>query len=204
VTYSLNPIDWTYEDLEPHVPAADAKRHREGVHQAYIDALNALVADNPELAGKTVEELLRGIDDVPRAVRQQTAHLAGGHANHQFLWKVLGPASPRQPVGELAAEIDRTYGSFGGFRSAFEAAAAGLGVEGWVFLSLSRPLTGDLEIVALPGNGSVLPIAKPGILICDLWDHGTGRPAFPAYWDIVDWNVGEYRYTGLRVGKTHL
>ncbi len=204
MTYSLNSIDWSYEDLEPHVTAADAKRHREAVHQAYIDALNALVADNSELAGKTVEELLRGIDDVPRTIRQQIAHLAGGHANHQFLWKVLGPSSRREPVGELAAEIDRTYGSFGGFRSAFEAAAARLGVEGWVFLSLSRPLTGSLEIVALPGNGSVLPVAKPGIIICDMWDHGTGRPAFPAYWDIVDWNVAEYRYTGLRAGKTHL
>ena len=106
---------------------------------------------------------------------------------------MLGPqgldAAPATPVGNLAGEIDSAWGSFDRFRTAFADAALSLSTEGWAFLSLSKPKTGDLEIVVLPGNGSVLPIAKPGILICDLWDHhgkNNHEDWFEAFWHVVD------------------
>lgn len=219
MAYDIPPLRFPMHALEPHVTQAALKHHHEVIHRGYLDALNALIAAHPEIDRETVEDLLRGIDEVPTALRQQAAHLAGGHANHQFLWKILGPqtcsspdapvpmGSPASPVGGLATAIDAAYGSFDGFRSAFTEAALSLPTEGWAFLSLSEPRTGDLEIVVLPGNGSVLPIAKPGILICDLWDnmgHPTRADWLDAFWHIVDWEVGEYRYQGLRDGRSLL
>lgn len=202
--FDLNPLGYDFGALEPHVPAASLRHHREIVHRAYIDALNRIVSEHPVLNDRSIEDILRGLDDVPAAVRQQVAYLGGGHANHQFLWKVVGPQTHPAPVGDLAVAIDAAFGSFAAFRDVFEQVAGSLGTEGWCFLSLSRPVSGDLEIVALPGNGSVLPIAKPGILICDLWDHGTGEAAFPAFWNIVDWTVCDRRLAGLRAGKAQL
>ena len=207
MAYDIPPLRFATNALEPYVTRAALKHHHEVVHRGYLDALNGLLAAHPEADCETVEDLLRGIDDIPAPLRQQAAHLAGGHANHQFLWKILGPQQSTAPIGGLAAAMDDTYGSFDGFKSAFTAAALALPTEGWAFLSLSKPRTGDLEIVVLPGNGSVLPIAKPGILICDLWDHmGHGSRAawLEAYWHIVDWEVGEYRYQGLRDGASLL
>ena len=206
--YDLNPLGYAFDALEPHVPAAALERHREEIHRSYIVALNRLLSEHDLDDGRTIEDLLRGIDNVPPGLRQQVSHLGGGHANHQFLWKIVGPqpgnGAGAAPVGELGAAIDAAYGSFAGFREIFEDAAGALGTEGWAFLSLSRPRVGDLEIVVLPGNGSVLPIAKPGILICDLWDHGSGMTSFPAFWNIIDWTVCNDRFIGLRAGKSHL
>lgn len=210
MAYDIPPLRFAYDALEPHVSAAALKQQHEIVHRGYLDGLNALLAAHPEIDRETVEDLLRGIDEVPAPLRQQAAHLAGGHANHQFLWKILGPqtsSAPTAPIGGLATAIDEAYGSFDAFRSAFARAALALPTEGWAFLSLSKPRTGDLEIVVLPGNGSVLPIARPGILICDLWDHmghATRAGWLDAFWHVVDWDVGEYRYHGLRDGMSLL
>ncbi len=209
--YDIPPLRFPDDALEPHISAETLRHHHGVIHPAYLTALNALLADNPDCGRDTVETLLRQIDDIPAPLRQQAAYLAGGHANHQFLWKILGPQSvagkPTGPVGDLAAEIVREYGSAEAFKAAFNDAALALPTEGWAFLSLNQPRTGDLEIVILPGNGSVLPIAKPGILICDLWNHhGHDSRAdwLDAFWHVVDWDVCEDRYRGLRDGATIL
>ena len=141
----------------------------------YLRALNALLTDKPDCNRDMVETLLRQIDDIPSLLTQQAAYLAGGHANHQFLWKILGPQSvpdkPTGPASNLAGEIERECHSAEALKAAFSDAARALPIESWAFLSRNKPRTGNLEIIILPGNGSVLPITKPGILICDLWDH---------------------------------
>ncbi len=211
MAYDIPPLRFAIDALEPHVDRETLRHHHEVVHRGYLDGLNEILAAEPAIDHETVEGLLRGIDNVPPALRQQVAHLAGGHGNHQFLWKVVGPQTSPVPVGDLAAAIDDACGGFDGFKRAFTDAALALPTEGWAFLSLSKPRTGDLEIVVLPGNGSVLPIAKPGILICDLWNHVTGatdrgaRAAWlDTFWHIVDWEVCNDRLVGLRAGKTLL
>ena len=211
MAYHIPPLRFDYDALEPHIKREVMIHHHKSVHPAYLSALNALLVENPDCGRDTVEALLRGLEEIPVGLRQQVAHLAGGHANHQFFWKVLGPqgldAAPATPVGNLAGEIDRAWGSFDRFRTAFTDAALSLSTEGWAFLSLSKPKSGDLEIVVLPGNGSVLPIAKPGILICDLWNHhskNNHEEWLEAFWHVVDWNICEYRYQGLRDGKAVL
>lgn len=213
MSFALNDTPYDGAALAPAVPADWFERHRQVHHLGYTRRVNALIAAHPQLQDRSVEDILRQIAQGPAAIREELAFEAGGHANHQFLWKILGPATAdNQPFGELLAAINRQYGSFRAFRQAFEQAALALHGPGWAFLSRVTPGGVEaLEIVVLAGNGSVLPIGKPGILVCDLWEHayerehGDDRAAWlRAYWSLVSWAECERRLTGLREGRMHL
>lgn len=213
MTFALNPVPHTGEQLFPAVPTDWFARHRDIHHAGYIKRVNALLTRYPHLQNRTVEDLLRRIDDVPQEIRDEFRFEAGGHADHQFLWKILGPVRENNaPFGELAEALERHFGSFDNFRVQFEMAALSLHGPGWAFLSRTAPQGVEtLEILALPGNGSVLPLGKPGILICDMWEHayerehGDDRAAWlSSFWKIVSWDECERRLIGLREGRTHL
>jgi Fe-Mn family superoxide dismutase len=210
MTYALPPLRFAYHDLEPHLSAATVARHHDGIHRGYVEAINALLAERPECGRGVIEDVMRALADMPADLRERVRFEGGGHADHQFLWKILGPTGNDGPRGALAAEIERHFGSFAAFRDRFTAAALALPTPGWAFLALDRPVSGGLAIVTLPWNDSVLPIAKPGVLICDLWDHAwegdlPDRAAWlETFWKIVDWRVCEYRLDGLRKGVRNL
>ena len=213
MSYTFNDVKFTGRELAPAVPEDWFERHRDLHHGGYLNRVNALIARYPSLQNRSVEDLLRSIEDAPEAIREQLRFEAGGHADHQFFWKILGPAkTDNAPFGELAAAITRQFGSFETFRTQFSAAALALRGPGWAFLSRTAPESVEkLEILVLPGNGSVLPLGKPGILICDLWEHayerehGDDRAAWlQAFWRIVAWDECEKRIIGLREGRTHL
>lgn len=213
MAYTLNPVSFAGEALAPAVPADWFTRHREIHHTGYLRRVNALLDRYPQLQGRTVEELLRNTQDIPQEIRDEFVFEAGGHADHQFLWKILGPVRENNaPSGELAEALGKHFGSFENFRVQFELCALSLHGPGWAFLSRTAPEGVEtLEILALPGNGSVLPLGKPGILICDMWEHayerehGDDRAAWlRAYWQIVNWDECERRIIGLREGRTHL
>jgi Fe-Mn family superoxide dismutase len=211
--YSLNPLPYESADLVPAVPADWLQRHRDIHHGSYIRRVNTILQSYPQLQGRTVEELLRKIPEIPEQIRDELVFEAGGHADHQFLWKILGPAKQNnRAIGNLAAALTAHFGSFEDFCAQFERCALGLRGHGWAFLSRTAPQGKEmLEILALPGNGSVLPLGKPGILICDMWEHayerehGDDRAAWlKSFWQMVNWDECERRLEGLRQGRTHL
>lgn len=213
MTYRINPVSYSGDDLCPAVPADWLTRHRDIHHAGYLNRVNALLARYPQLQGRTVEDLLRRSDEIPAEIRDELLYEAGGHADHQFLWKILGPARENnEPIGELAAALDNHFGSFSNFRAQFNLCALSLHGPGWAFLSRTAPAGEEkLEILALPGNGSVLPLGKPGILVCDMWEHAYEREHgddrvgwLNAFWSMVSWEECERRILGLRAGKTHL
>jgi len=116
---------------------------------------------------------------------------------------VIGPPGTR-PAGALLAAIENQFGGFEAFRQQFTASALGLAASGWTFLVLD-PRTQGLQVLSLPDNGSVLPIGKAGLLICDLWEHAyylkykADTAAYlEAFWSLVDWNVVGERYLAFR------
>jgi Fe-Mn family superoxide dismutase len=211
--YELPPLRFAYHELEPHIPADTLRRHHAVIHRGYVDGINAVLRDHPELDGQTIEDLLRSLPRLPDGVRDKVRNVGGGHANHQFLWKVIGPGRGGAATGELAVAIERRFGSFAAFRQRFIETALALVGSGWTFLSLDRSPngSGELEVFALPNNDSVLPLAKPGILICDLWEHGycarhDDRRAdyLEAYFNVIDWDVCDARLRGIRAGVRQL
>lgn len=207
MSYDVPPLRFANDALSPVITAADLVLHHDAIHPAYTAAINHFIAAYPDLGGKTIEALLANLDAVPSAIRDVVTDIAGGHANHQFFWKVIGPDGGTGPSGPLAAAVDRDFGGLNGLKHAFKEAALALDGPGWAFLSLVSPRSPELEVLALPDNGSVLPIGKPGVMICDLWDHAW-NPAHAsldawvdAYWSIVDWKVCDLRYDLLVDGK---
>lgn len=209
--FTLPPLAHPYHAFEPYIDAETMRIHHDQHHQAYINNLNQALKDYPPLHGLTIEALLRRLDEVPEAIRQTVREQGGGHANHQFFWKIIRPGlSDNRPAGELAELIDRDFGSFDAFKTRFTETGTKHFASGWVYL-VFNPNSGKLEVFARPNHDSVLLEGKPGLLLNDLWEHAyylkyQNRRAdyLSAWWHVVHWEYVGERLVGIRAGKAQL
>ena len=104
--YTLPPLRFGYDALEPAIDAETMRLHHDKHHRGYVDAVNTALAKHPEWLGKTIEDVLRHLPELPDDIREVVRNQGGGHANHQFFWKILTPDGPGKPSGDLAAAID--------------------------------------------------------------------------------------------------
>ncbi len=206
--YEFLPMPFAFGDLTPAMSEPNARWHHDVEHKKHLDAVNRLLEPHQDLAALSIEQLLGGIEAVPDAIRDAVREEGGAHANHQFMWKIIGGARDTRPDAQLAAALERCFGGFEEFIDALKTASLALPGEGWSFLSLTAPRAPELVIVTTAGNGNVLELRKPGILICDLWqhayaaDHHGDRAAWlDAYLKIVDWRVCSTRYDRLLRGR---
>jgi superoxide dismutase, Fe-Mn family len=160
MAHALPPLPYATNALEPIIDDATMKLHHGKHHQAYVDALNKAIADHPDLQRKTIEELLRGLDTLPEAIRSQVRN-QGGHANHTMFWKTMTPGGPPMP-DMLRTIIDKQFGSVDAMKAKFEEAGVKQVESGWVFL-VADPKTTALEIVTLPNQDSVLLTGKAAL-----------------------------------------
>lgn len=208
--YRLPPLRFAYDALEPVIDEATMRLHHDQHHQAYVDRVNSALERHPQWLGLTIEEVLRRLAEIPEDIRAIVKDHGGGHANHQFFWKILTPHAPPGPSGDLKAAIEASWGSVDAFKAAFEAAGATLFGSGWVFL-VARPKRGfKLEILALPNQESLLtqPEPAPGLIACDVWEHAyylkyNNRRAdwLKAWWSFVHWDYVGERLAGIHAGK---
>jgi superoxide dismutase, Fe-Mn family len=174
-------------------------------HQSYVDNVNAALEKHPGWLGRTIEDVLAHLTEVPEDIRQTVRNQGGGHANHQFFWKILVPGgAPEGPTGDLKLAIDSTWGSFEAFKAAFEEKAGKHFGSGWAFLVAHPRQHFALEILTLAEP-------SPGLLACDLWEHAyylkyNNRRAdwLKAFWTIINWPYVGERYAGVKAGKKHL
>ena len=210
--YEVPPLSYAHEALEPVIDAETMRLHHDKHHRAYVDALNKALEPHPELQGKTIEDLLRGLDAVPEAIRTQVRNQGGGHANHQLFWKIMAPPGHggSEPAGDLAAQIGRDFGSLDGMKQAFSDAAAKRFGSGWVFL-LFDPKAGRLEVETTANQDSALLLGKPALLGNDLWEHAyylkhqNRTPDYlKAWWGVVNWSYVAERLQGIHEGRKQL
>ena len=211
--YVLPPLRFDHAALEPFIDEATMRLHHDKHHQAYVDGVNAALAKHPEWLGLTIEEVLRRLKELPEDIRTIVRNQGGGHANHQFFWKILTPNGPRKPSGELAKAIDRDFGSYDAFKAEFEAAGTKHFGSGWAFLVARPKRDFKLEILILPNQDSVLLLDEPapGLIACDLWEHAyylkyNNRRAdwLKAFWNVVHWDYVGERLQGIREGRKQL
>jgi len=143
--------------------------HHDKHHQTYITNANNALKDYPELAAKPVEELLANLSAVPEAIRTAVRNNAGGHANHSFFWKILGPNAGGSPKGKLAETINSTFGSFDQFKEKFQAAGAGRFGSGWAWLVVNKE--NKLEITSTANQDNPISDGLKPILGVDVWEH---------------------------------
>jgi superoxide dismutase, Fe-Mn family len=193
MAYELPKLPYAYDALEPHIDARTMEIHHTKHHQTYITNVNNALKDHPDLAKKSVENLIRDLNAVPETIRTVVRNNGGGHANHSFFWQIMGPGKGGEPKGKLADDIKSTFGSFDQFKEKFAAAGAGRFGSGWAWLIKNK--SGKLEIVSTPNQDSPVMDGSTPLLGVDVWEHAyyltyqNRRPDYiKAWWNVVNWD----------------
>lgn len=195
--FTLPDLPYEYNALEPVISEEIMRLHHTKHHQAYVDKLNAAVAQVPELAGRSIIELMKSLDQIPESVRTAIRNQGGGHYNHSLFWTIMAPDGTGGPAGKLQEDIVAKYGSFDEFIAQFNQKALTLFGSGWVWL------TPELEILAQPNQDN--PLMQGGeepLMGLDVWEHAyyldykNKRDDYiQNWWKIVNWPVIEQRYS---------
>ena len=200
--HQLPPLPYGFDALEPHIDAKTMEIHSTKHHAAYVNKLNEALEKATDLKGKKVEELLRGIDQVPEAIRTAVRTHGGGHANHSLFWEIMGPGGGGTPSGELGEAIQRDFGSFESFKEKLTNAAANQFGSGWGWLVAGG---GKLDVIARPNQDSPLMEGKTPILGVDVWEHAyylkyqNRRPDYlAAWWNTIKWDAVADRFRKAR------
>ena len=192
--FTLPALPYAYDALEPHIDARTMEIHYTKHHQAYVNNLNAALEKAPQLEGKSLDDLMRGINSVPEAVRTAVRNNGGGHWNHSHFWEWMAPKRGGEPSGRLADAIKSAFGDFSKFKEQFAAAATGRFGSGWAWLVDDG--NGKLSITSTPNQDNPLMDGKKPILGLDVWEHAyylkyqNKRPDYiAAWWNVVNWDA---------------
>ena len=189
--YTLPPLPYAPESLEPHIDAETMRIHHGKHHKAYVDNANKLLADQPELVKLSPEELLQNLAMAPESIRAGLKNNVGGHVNHSAFWLMMSPNGGGKPTGDLAKAIDSTFGSFDEFKKQFTDAAMKRFGSGWAWLVVKD---GKLSILSTPNQDPPLLDGYTAILGLDVWEHAyylkyqNRRGDYAAaWWNTVNW-----------------
>jgi Fe-Mn family superoxide dismutase len=204
--YTLPPLPYAFDALEPHIDARTMEVHHTKHHQTYVNNLNAALekSDHRDVA---VETLIAQIDALPEALRLPVRNNGGGHANHSLFWTIMSPDGGGKPEGELADAIDKDLGGFDAFKEAFTKAALTRFGSGWAWLNvdsqgkLAIESTGNQDSPLMKGIAS----GNTPILGLDVWEHAyylkyeNRRPEYiAAFYNVIDWPEVSRRYAEAR------
>jgi len=200
MAFTLPALPYRKDALEPHIDARTMEIHHTKHHQAYVNNLNAAVEKAPELADKSLDDLMRGVNSVPEAVRTAVRNNGGGHWNHSLFWQLMGPGKGGEPSGKLADAIKSSFGEFSKFKEQFAAAGMGRFGSGWAWLLNDG---GKLSITSTPNQDNPLMDGKTAILGLDVWEHAyylkyqnLRADYIAAWWNVVNWDAVADRYRG--------
>ena len=167
MSFQLPNLPYNFDALEPHIDSKTMQIHHGKHHAGYTNKLNTAIAGT-DLEGKTIEDILKNLDMNNTAVRNN----GGGYFNHSLFWEIMGPNCGGKPEGQLAAAIDRDFGSFDEFKSNFSSAAGTRFGSGWAWLCVD--LNGGLEVCSTANQDNPLmpgECGKTPILGLDVWEH---------------------------------
>ena len=192
MAFDLPRLPYAYDALEPHIDARTMEIHHTKHHNGYTTKLNDAIKGS-SLEGKSIEDILKGLDMSNGAVRNN----GGGYYNHKLFWEVMSPKGGGKPSGDLAAAIDKAFGSFDGFKEKFSAAAGSRFGSGWAWLCVHKG--GKLEICSTPNQDNpLMPDTGCGgqpILGLDVWEHAyylnyqNRRPDYiSAFYNVINWS----------------
>jgi Fe-Mn family superoxide dismutase len=192
MAHELPKLPYPYDALEPHIDARTMEIHHTKHHQTYVNGLNTALEKAPDLQKKSVEDLLKGINSVPEAIRTAVRNHGGGHANHSMFWQIMGPKKGGEPKGKLADAIKGAFGGFDKFKEQFTSAATTRFGSGWAWLVMAG---GKLEVISTANQDNPLMDGKTPILGLDVWEHAyylkyqNKRPDYiGAWWNVVNWD----------------
>jgi Fe-Mn family superoxide dismutase len=203
MAFTLNPLPYAYDALEPSIDARTMEIHHDKHAAAYCNNLNAALEKAPEFADRSLDDLLAHLDQLPESVRTAIRNNGGGHWNHSFFWEILSPKSSGAPSGGLADDIHATFGSFDAFKEKFNAAGLSRFGSGWAWLIVRD---GKLEVTSTPNQDNplmdVAEVKGTPILGVDVWEHAyylkyqnKRADYLGAFWKVINWDKVNEHYT---------
>ena len=193
MAFELPKLPYAVDALEPYIDAQTMSIHHTKHHQAYITNLNAALEKHPELAGKSLEDLLSDLNAVPEDIRVAVRNHGGGTWNHNMFWEIMGPKTGGAPSGAVAQALASAFGSFDAFKSEFEKAATTRFGSGWAWLAKK----GDgLAVVSTANQDNPLSDGMTPVMGIDVWEHAyylkyqNRRPEYISnWWNVVNWEA---------------
>lgn len=197
MSFELPNLPYAHDALEPHIDARTMEIHHGKHHAGYVAKLNDAIKGT-ELEGKSIEDILSNVSKHGAGVRNN----GGGHFNHTLFWSVMSPNGGGNPDGELAEAINRDFGSFDAFKTAFANAAATQFGSGWAWLCSDN---GKLCVCSTPNQDNPLMDVTTNcgtpILGLDVWEHAyylnyqNRRPDYiEAFFSVINWAEVASRY----------
>ena len=193
MAHSVPPLPYDYNALEPHIDEQTMRIHHDKHHAAYVNNLNAALEKHPELQNKSAEDLIKGINTVPEAIRTAVRNNGGGHVNHTMFWEIMGPGKGGEPTGKIGEAIKSTFQSFDTFKTQLNDAGVKRFGSGWAWLIDAG---GKLVIESTANQDNPMMEGKKAIFGVDVWEHAyylkyQNRRAdyLAAFWNVVNWDT---------------
>jgi superoxide dismutase, Fe-Mn family len=192
MAYELPPLPYAFDALEPHIDAKTMEIHHDKHHATYVTNVNKALESHPELAARSIEDLVRDLNSVPEDIRTVVRNNGGGTLNHNMFWKMMRPGGGGEPTGEVADAIKGSFGDFAKFKEEFAKAGTGRFGSGWAWLIAGK---GKVEITSTANQDNPISEGKTPILGLDVWEHAyylkyqNKRPDYiAAWWNVVNWD----------------
>jgi Fe-Mn family superoxide dismutase len=193
MNYTLAPLPYAFDALEPYIDARTMEIHYTKHHQAYVDNLCKALDQFPELYKKSLEHILKHLDQLPSSIKTAVQNNGGGHYNHSLFWSMMKKGGGGKPKGALADQIAKQFGSFEAFQEQFNTAAKSRFGSGWAWLIINSH--GDLEVTSTANQDTPLAFNGQPILALDVWEHAyylkyqNKRVDYiTAWWHVVNWD----------------
>ena len=191
MAHTLPSLPYPTDALEPHIDKMTMEIHHGKHHTAYVNNLNAALEKHPELQSRSVDDLLRSINNLPDDIRTAVRNHGGGHSNHTMFWQVMAPDAGGPPTGAIADAINSSFGSFDKCKEEVTKAALGRFGSGWAWVVVQ---SGKLAVESTANQDSPLMEGKKVVFGIDVWEHAyylkyqNRRPDYiGAWWNVVNW-----------------
>ena len=201
MAYSVPPLPYGFDALEPHIDAKTMEIHHDKHHAAYVTNLNAAL-EGTEWIDHPIESVLSSLESIPEDKRAAVRNNGGGHANHTFFWEIMGPNGGGEPSGGLAEAIASTFGGFDELKKLVNDAGVKRFGSGWTWLIWDG--TG-LAVKSTPNQDTPIMDAEVPLLGIDVWEHAyylnyqNRRPDYlEAWWNVVNWDAAAARFEEAR------
>ncbi len=202
MAYTVDPLPYPSNALEPHIDAKTMEIHHGKHHNAYVTNLNKAI-EGTELGSQPIEKLIANLSAVPENIRTAVRNNGGGHANHTLFWNIMGPNAGGEPTGDLAKAIDAELGGFAKFKEEFAKAGTTRFGSGWAWLSVDK--SGKLLVESTPNQDSPIMEGRTPILGMDVWEHAyylnyqNRRPDYiAAFFNVINWKAVGERYAAAK------
>jgi len=202
MSFTLPPLPYSFDALEPYIDAKTMEIHHDKHHNAYVTNVNKALESSPDLQKLSVEELCASLNKVPENIRTAVRNNGGGHLNHTMFWKLMKKGGGGEPSGDLAGAIKSAFGSFADFKTKFTAAGTGRFGSGWAWLLIRD---GKLAIESTANQDNPIMDGGKPILGLDVWEHAyylkyqNRRPDYiEAWWNVVNWSQAADNYSAAK------